>query len=92
MGGHDGRDPLEIPEREAAGIRDGSAVKPHLGDGAVALDVDMGWLTGFMAVEEEPEGTFPVDGGGHGVSMNIRLLLACFKIPPLRPTHPGRTA
>jgi hypothetical protein len=62
----DGRHPLEVPERKAAGIRDGRILNPQLGDGIVAFDMDMGRLTGFMAVEEEPERPFPVDGGVTG--------------------------
>lgn len=89
MGHHDGHHPLEIPGWKASRVRDGAIVQPDLGDGIVTFDVDMGWITGFMAVEEEPEGSFPVEGGSHGASMNIRLLLACFKACPI---HPGRTA
>ncbi len=62
----DGRHPLEIAGRESAGIRDGRIVQPQLGDGVVAFDMDMGRLAGLMAVEEEPEGPFPVDGGVTG--------------------------
>jgi hypothetical protein len=76
----DGRHPLEVLERKATGIRDGRIVKPQRGDGIVAFDMDMGRLTGFMAVEEEPEGPFPVEGGSHGASMNIRLLLLIFHL------------
>jgi hypothetical protein len=65
VGRYDGHDPLEILGREASGVRDGTIVEPQLGNGIVTLDVDMGWLAGFMAIEEKPEGPFPVDGRGH---------------------------
>jgi hypothetical protein len=55
----------QLVRRKTSGASEPNRFKPELGELAVPLHVDMGWLKALIAEEEETVGTDAFDGRGH---------------------------